>query len=524
MSSLEKILQEQYLLQEIELARLNSPIKQYRPCSLPQRNQLLVHQSKKFIRLVTGGNQSGKSVCSAAEATYWLYGNHPYIKVPKCSKIWVLSAEYRTIKEGVYRHLNPMSRETGKGVGFIEKSRLIRRGPLVPGQEIPTLFEVQSDSGHTSTVEFISAKGGESARERFQAAAVDLIIVDEEIDEILFNEILVRLLATNGKILISATLVNSEDWIVELERRGEQGDPDVELIRLNTDYNEFLDQKQIERVYAHMSNDEQEIRRFGKSRRSQGLIYSNFDSSHVIEPFDIPTEWPKFCALDPGWRVFAGLWIAVNPETLRAFVYREMYFQNTELSEILEFIQLQEKLYWDAVNGQLILTEESEKIESRLIDPSSFKHYESGELGVGLQLANKYGLYCQPADNGVMTGIENVRQWMKPIDGRPGIQFFNNLVNLFNERRNYKFIKNVPSSVRQDRPDQPLKRSDHLMDCLRYIANELLSMNMLPFIKKEISSLSETPLGDIIPHTNKLLDRVLERRKQSERSQDNYWQ
>lgn len=476
---------EELQLREELLRRRKAPINTYVPCSHPERNQLAFHKSSAFIRLATGGNQSGKTILAAWEASQFLLGTHPYQPMPKAAKVWAISSTYRTIVEGIWRHLNPVSAETGAGAGFLPPHSIVKKGPNVPGWDIPSYLQVRNKQGYTSHIDFISGEGTESARQKTQAAAVDLVLIDEEIDEIIWNEILMRTLARKGRIIVTATMVRSEEWILELERRAESGDKNVFMVRLNTEFNEHLDPESVQQAFAGMSQEEIEVRKFGRSRRTQGLVYPEFGSQHIVEPFKIPKEWPRYCALDPGFRTFAGLWVATAPNG-ESFAYRELYVHNAVLHEVAEAIYKMEGCDWDPVRGTRIIHDTCENIEHRYIDPAAFSHAVSGEVGIGCKLAAEFDLPCIPASNAVAAGIESVRTWLQPgLTGNPGFRVFNTCVAFLKERSKYKFVPENSSQGQHERPDKPLKKGDHLMDCWRYLAARIVGpVEGPPIIKK----------------------------------------
>lgn len=58
--------------------------------------------------------------------------------------------------------------------------------------------------------------------------------------------------------------------------------------------------------------------------RPEGLIYGSFsDIKHVVEPFKIPKDWPRYVGMDFGPSNLAVLWYAKNPEG-RYYLYREL--------------------------------------------------------------------------------------------------------------------------------------------------------------------------------------------------------
>ncbi len=471
------ILEAEYRLETELFRRSNQPLTRYIPCPKAERNQLSFHQNKAMFRIGTGGNQSGKSIMGAAEISWWLRGDHPYIDTPpQGARVFCVSASYRTIQEGIWRHLKPKEADDNFGTGFLTNEDITRMGPRIPGWDIPSFLEVRNKNGFISRIDFISAEGGESARKRLQSAAVHLFAIDEEIETYLWEEILMRILVLSGKVIVTATMVRSEEWLVELERRSIEGDPETFLVRLDTDANEHINRETLENVFSFLSPEEQEIRRRGRSRASHGLVYSEFSRANITPKFKIPDEWPKFCALDPGFRTFAGLWIAINPETQRAFAYREMYLKDTNLQEAVYFVKRSEGWPIEVENNQVIDLpgKPHEPMQFRLIDPSAFRHFTSGEVGIGITLAAKHNMPCLPSQNAVEAGIESVRYWITHllIDGEPAFKVFDTLTNFLGERRSYKFIKNTAIKLggSHDRPDKPLKRRDHLMDTWRYLA------------------------------------------------------
>jgi len=481
----EQLLKEAKLLYERQ-RRDSDPLYAYKPCSHPERNQLAFHQSRARIRLVTGGNQSGKSISGAAEVAYTLLGVHPYQPTSPCPRIFCLSASYRTIQEGIWRHLDPHSRINGQGAGFLSESQIVKRGPNIPGWQIPSYIQVYNNintggnAAGIAQLDFLSAEGGKSARRRLQSAAVDDFFIDEEVEEILWNEINMRLLVKSGRIVITCTLVESEQYLLDIEERGALGgtDASVHLTRLNTDYNEHIDEGVRDQIFLGMSDEEQQVRRYGYSRSSEGRVYKDFGKQHICEPFPIPQEWPRFMAMDPGFRTFAGLWIAINPDTLRAFIYREMYLHETDLEHVAKFIYSEEQALWDPVERRRTIGPDTEIISTRWIDKSAFSHYTSGEVGPGIQLASKYDIISVPSDSQLHGGIEAVKGWMKPgLDSEPMLKIWNTLRNFKNEIRKYKYKREDSTTGHDAKPDRPIKKHDHLMDCLRYLAMGIVGVN-----------------------------------------------
>lgn len=461
------------LLEELKL-RQSHPGIAYVPCADPMCNQLAFHNSDAWCRLVFGGNRSGKSRAGAQEDYWWFTQTHPYLKTPKAPRIWVLSAEYRTIYEGVWSHLR----------NVIPHWDIAKTGPKVPNWDIPSYIESKSGA----RIDFISAQGGEETRKKIQAAEIDLLHVDEEVDGSLWIELQMRLVTRGGKVLVTATLIESEDWLLELEDKSLQGDPDVSITRLSTLHNIYNNQAAVARVVSHLSDEEKIVRIEGKRRKASGLIYANWNPlKHEIDPIFIPDEWTKLMVFDPGFRTAAALWIAIDPKQY-AIAYREMYLHNTTLSEIADFIKASEK---------------EETIQLRFIDPHAFDHGVDGSPGIGHRLLDDYKLLFQPGQNDKMTNIEDVRRWLLPdLTGTPQFRIFNTLEHFKSERRQYRTKPASKSRDRDDSPDRPLKRKDHLMNCWEYAATARVRFMQGLTESEMFTKLAKTP-DDRIDHPDK---------------------
>jgi phage terminase large subunit len=65
----------------------------------------------------------------------------------------------------------------------------------------------------------------------------------------------------------------------------------------------------------------------------QGMFFSEWNTKiHVVEPFEIPSWWKRFCSLDYGQDMTACYWYAVSSSG-QIYVYRELYQPNLILSE-----------------------------------------------------------------------------------------------------------------------------------------------------------------------------------------------
>ncbi len=450
--------------------RSKHPGDQYRPDDNKEGNQLAFHKSPARIRLVFGGNQSGKSRSAAQEVKWWVEESHPFLETPKAPKIYVLSADYRTLTEGITRHL--LGNE--KQPGVLHEWEIEKLGAQAAKTGLPTFIRFKSGA----QIDLISADGGEEARKKLQAAAVDLVVIDEEIPGLLWKELMARRLSYGGKVIISATLQRSEEWILDLEQAAITGDQNVHLVRLDT-------RRAVERghvskdVYdemtAFLSEEDKHVMLRGGSRKRQGLVYPEFCAEHICKPFEIPKHWTRYMGIDPGRRTCAVLWAAVAPDE-KVFVYREGYFHGIRYHDLAKFIYESEGYMFDPKADLWVRQESSEAVRIRWIDPSAFYHTASGEAGIGTLLSSDYQLYTSPAQNNVHYGIERVHQLLrKGFDDKPGLRIFNTCTATLKEFGQYRWVDDKGGAWAHERKDSPVKRHDHAMDALRYMAATALA-------------------------------------------------
>lgn len=477
--------------------RKSQPINTYKPDSTPERNQLAFHQSNSRYRLAFGGNRAGKSVVTAYETAAWARGCHRFQTIPAGPKeIYVVSAEYRTIYNGIYRHIR--SDGTGKAMQFLDKSWIKATAAKVPGATVPLPAWIQVwcthyDDGQPvrpednrerpfSTIWFISGDGGEQARKKLQAAAVDLVIIDEEIEELLFQELQMRTLDSNGRICISATLVRSEDWLMNLEDKANEGDPTITLIRLDTESSPHISEQAKKDIFGSLSSEEYQVRVKGKSRRQFGLIYPEFDMSHVFDknkefPDGFPAEWPIITGFDPGFRVFAGLWCAVDVSNSTLWFFRELYEKGAILEEVCRLASELEGYDLEPVANTPIykripVSPKPETPAIRLIDPAGLRKLEDGSLSIGQQMTSYFDMPVAPANNDIHSGIEACRKFLgvNGLTGKPYARFDQSLTNFFSERRRYRLRTDTSGRNAHATKAEPVRKNNHLMDVFRYIS------------------------------------------------------
>ena len=171
-----------------------------------------------------------------------------------------------------------------------------------------------------------------------------------------------------------------------------------------------------------------------------GMIYPEWDkAAHVVEPFQIPSNWYVYAGVDFGYtNPFAVIWVAIDPDG-NYYIIDEYYEPQRQLNE--HIISIKGRQDWVTT--------------MYFADPSG-KQYIA-------ELQTR-GLYCGPAINDVLTGINRVAELLK--SGK--MKVFSHCRNTMIEFDHYMW-EDARKSRRKDMKEQPKKQDDHAMDALRYV-------------------------------------------------------
>lgn len=181
-----------------------------------------------------------------------------------------------------------------------------------------------------------------------------------------------------------------------------------------------------------------EARSLGKPSLGAGAIYPIAEEKIKVQPFAIPSHWPRCYALDVGWNWTAALWSALDKETWTRYLYAE--YKGGEELPAVHAAAIKARGEW--IPG--------------IVDPSANNRAQKD----GERLMADYqaeGLNLSPAINAVEAGL--VGCWRELSIGR--IKVFSTCQRFFEEYRVY----------RRDEHGKIVKKNDHLMDDMRYIHN-----------------------------------------------------
>lgn len=187
---------------------------------------------KKFEeRALFGGNRTGKTLCGCYEDTLHMTGQYPDwwegIRWPHPVDMWAATDTAKNTRDILQeKFCGKPGDEKAYGCGMIPHDLILRttvKHGLADAYE--TVFVRHVPTGGVSTVQF---KSYDQGRVAFQGTAQHHIHLDEEPDLEIYAECLMRIMTTNGRLILTETpLLGISDLMLEYMPELNP-DPDVE--------------------------------------------------------------------------------------------------------------------------------------------------------------------------------------------------------------------------------------------------------------------------------------------------------
>lgn len=228
----------------------------------------------------------------------------------------------------------------------------------------------------------------------------------------------------------------------EIFKRWEAGDPDYDVIQFRSVDNPEYPVEEYERAKATLPGWMFDMRYDGKFRKPAGLVYPEFGEHLFVEPFEIPKGTPVYIGLDPSV-FFGALFLAWIDGTY--YAYSDYY------TEILTPAREHADELLSRVRGL---------VQGWIYDPARLT--DVNEL-------RQHGIRpLIPANNAVLAGIATTTGVIKT--GRLKVMR-GRCPALVDQMEKYSFpVDSVTGDVSKE---NPIKKDDHLPDCLRYILHTL---------------------------------------------------
>ena len=461
----------------------------------PMPSQQAFLNSRHRIRVVRGGNRSGKTLVTMVETARILTGRHPDKKNANGGYFYMVGADEKHIGDPMWKTLASwgpfkMIRDpvTQKWRAFSFQNRYDKENihlakpapPLIPPRFIPKdgvgwlkKRQLIPRQVHFTTGWILNCFSSLSRVPKGFKCHWGLF--DEEIEgEEWFPEMMRGLTDEGGRFIWGATPQAQTEKLFELhERANDPNEKDVGEFILFTLNNAHISEEQKQNFHDDLSPAERGIRLKGDFALSDIKVYPEFDEfgAHGIDSFRPPPDWTIYIVVDPGVQVCAVLFVAVPPET---------YVDKGETKP--KYIHFFDELYLRRADPELCAQRTKQIMGDQYPHAVLIDHQMGRQTDVGsgktvewqyLQEFKKAEIFAPGYVQAFIPGSTDVhgreqafRAWLK-IRGSTGdaalrIHHRCEMMKWEIKKQRYKAKTNRSERVR---------KNDHLVNCAEYIAD-----------------------------------------------------
>lgn len=418
----------------------------------------LVGSGKVFVCVLSAANSVGKTTCAVN-----IIGNICWGSQNRWFKGLPLFENWPYPKQGRIISTPKNVEDTGAIQVELKKWLPLRRySTSKGGKHYDSLY--QTDTNFSFDLMTYDQEESE-----FESATLSFAWFDEPSPYSIYKATIARM-RKGGIIIITMTPLTEAAWLYDdiiLRQDGVQR----KVIYAEDEDNckqhgvrGILEHTDIVRMRQEYDPDELEARTKGKFIHLIGLVYKSFNRGvHLVEPFEIPQDWPKYNIVDPHDRKpFAMGWFAVSPT-------EDIYFYDEWPEEEFHLIKSCDKTIKDYADI-IKIKESKERIYRRIIDPN-FGNKKSSSSGLTIKeefASEEIGLYFIDGNDDIVAGHLKVKDYLKYDHSRgikPKVFFFNTLRNFIYGMEHYvwddfkgkiaddKDLKQKPKDRFKDFPD-----------------------------------------------------------------------
>lgn len=398
-------------------------------------------------RAFIAGNRTGKSLTGLYELVTHCHGKYPkWWKGKRFNRpvnCWLAGDRGEILRDSLQKDL--MGRD-GVGTGMIPKDLLIKTSALNGTPNAIGTYIIKHVSGGYSE---IAIKTYQSGKDAFEAAKIDVCMLDEECPLIIYIECLMRVMTTGGTVYLTFTPDSGlTDTVLHFLEKPKPGGQERFVRMVSWDDVPHLSEDAKKSLIATIPHHLLDVKTKGIPYLGSGAIYPVSESDISCPPFEIPHYWPKTYALDPSWGRTAAVWGAYNEQEDIWYIYSEYVRGQAEIPIHVDAIK---------ARGSWI---------PGVVDPYAVGGGRGKDSESFLEAYTKHGLELYVANNHVEAGLQEVFERLST--GR--LKFFSTLTNLFYEYRMY----------RRDDKGKIVKKNDDGLDCVRYLVMSGLDVCMQP--------------------------------------------
>lgn len=353
-------------------------------------------------------------------------------------------------------------------------------------------------------------KANRQGREAYQGDAFDLIILDEEHDEDVYGECLMRVgRRHNSHILMTMTPLKGLTWVfyhfvepkhedasVLQERIARLASGWVRVWNVDGLANPYIPRAQTEAILAGMGAEEREARRFGRFYRTQGRVFTALSARENIArpPAKLPAGGTVVWGIDFGFRApFACPVLWWDPRDATYYAVAEYERAQTPIVEHVRALgqlaarwgppaiiaadpedansrnELANSVIWLVSTAPLIARPghplharaRAQHPDAEYIDVTEV---EAAKLSAEGLPVLRWNLSTVPAQKAVKAGLAKVDAFISPdVTGARHLLISPECTGLWRELDGLAWRES-----RTGEPEEVVKKDDHLPDALRY--------------------------------------------------------
>lgn len=271
----------------------------------PKQEEFHNMGATKRERLLMAGNQQGKTYSGAAEMAYHLTGQYPWWwsgrKFTHPIKAWICGESSTLVRDQPQQLLcgTPGVAED-LGTGLIPKEDLkdqsLARGVT---DAYDTIQVVHRTNGIIDGISTATFKSYEQGRQKFQSAKLDVLWLDEEPDEEIYQECLARITATNGILFMTFTPLKGRSKVVI--RYMDEKNEDRDVVHMTIEDAQHIRPEDRQKIIDGYLPHQREARARGVPLLGSGVIFIVPESSVIEQAIErVPAHWAKIWGTDFG--------------------------------------------------------------------------------------------------------------------------------------------------------------------------------------------------------------------------------
>jgi phage terminase large subunit-like protein len=422
----------------------------------PHEKQEAFHRSQASKRGLFGGNQSGKSYAGAMEIAWTVGKVHPW-RSNKTGRIFGRDCcvDFGVMKSVIiptYQGILPRKEAKLSGKTFEGKPRI---WPGLKGGTWQSAWSSEERSIYLEDGSFIEVKSyeqGRTNRDTFAGPPRDIIRMDEEPPQVLYNENIMRQVTTGQNLLFTMTPLNYSMWLYSGIFEAASRDPNIDVFQMASKDNPHADSELLKMMAADISDPiERAARLYGEFTYAQGRVWKEYGDHNLIDAAPIPRDWHRSIVIDPhSEKPTAVNWYAEDHRG-NIYCYREGDYKG-DVEHICDQIKIQ-------CGG--------EYIDMILIDPSSRQSAAIHGKGSLVDEFRKYFPGVIEANNNREIGWDVVRKMVRNTPTGPKFFVMRCCPVTDFQMRNYSWKPPTKTGESRNKPEVVKHNEDHC-DTTRY--------------------------------------------------------